>query len=156
MSESVTILLVEDNPDDAELTRRILSRAKVAASIITVHDGSEALDYFHGENVYAGRDTSIMPELVLLDLKMPRVGGIELLNEMRKQPDLKNIPAIVFTTSDEEKDVIGSYLSGARSFIQKPLDLPKLQTALDELGLDWLGKPEPKEYKRSRTPSRSE
>lgn len=130
MSIDKTVLIIEDDPDQAELARRAFFKINLS-HVYTVCDGAEALGFLSRCNK--------LPNLILLDLKMPRLGGFELLQEMRDNPRLSPIPVIVFTCSNEEMDIIESYLLGARSFIEKPLTTEKLYKAFAELELTWTG-----------------
>lgn len=132
------ILLVEDNQDDVDLTIRALKKNKVANEIVVLRDGEEALEYLFGKGKYAGRDTSVHPHLILLDLKMPKVGGIEVLKAIRAEPSMSLIPVVVLTTSDEERDIMDSYKLGANSYIRKPVDFNQFTEAIKQLGLYWL------------------
>ena len=132
------ILLVEDNPDDVILTKRALKDANIANEVIVARDGVEALEYLRGEGAPEGRDTSIMPEVILLDLKMPRMGGLELLKIIRSEEKTKLLPVVILTSSKEERDVIESYSLGANSYIQKPVDFDRFAVAVKQLGLYWL------------------
>lgn len=132
------ILLVEDNPDDEELTRLAFEESRVANELVVVRDGEEALEYLFGTGRYAARDMGVMPQLVLLDLKLPKVDGHEVLQRIRADPRTKYIPVVVMTTSSEESDLISSYDLGANSFIQKPVDFVSFGEAVRQLGLYWL------------------
>ena len=132
------ILLVEDNPDDVILTKRALKDAKIANEVIVARDGVEALEYLHGEGAHEGRDMSIKPEVILLDLKMPRMGGLELLKIIRSEESIKLLPVVILTSSKEERDVMKSYSLGANSYIQKPVDFDQFAAAVKQLGLYWL------------------
>ena len=132
------ILLVEDNPDDVILTKRALKDAKIANEVIVARDGVEALEYLRGEGAHEGRDTSIKPEVILLDLKMPRMGGLELLKIIRSEESTKLLPVVILTSSKEERDVMKSYSLGANSYIQKPVDFDQFTAAVKQLGLYWL------------------
>ena len=132
------ILLVEDNPDDVILTKRALKSNKIANEIILARDGVEALEYLRGEGVHEGRDTSIMPAVILLDIKMPRMDGLELLKIIRSEESTKLLPVVILTSSKEESDVMKSYRLGANSYIQKPVDFDQFVTAVKRLGLYWL------------------
>ena len=130
--------MVEDNPDDVILTKRALNDANIVNEVIIARDGVEALEYFRGEGAHEGRDTSIMPEVILLDLKMPRMGGLELLKIIRSEEKTKLLPVVILTSSKEERDVIESYSLGANSYIQKPVDFDQFTVAVKQLGLYWL------------------
>jgi two-component system response regulator len=133
-----TILLVEDNPDDVQLTIRALKKSKILNEVVVAHDGVEALDYLFGTGTYAGRDTKIMPQVVLLDLKMPRMDGLEVLQRIRQDERTKLQPVVVMTTSSEDQDRVESYNLGANSYIRKPLDFHQFAEGVRQLGIYWL------------------
>jgi CheY-like chemotaxis protein len=137
------ILLVEDNPDDEALAMRALNRHHIGNEIVVAHDGVEALDYLFGTGVYEGRDTSNKPAVVLLDLKLPRVDGLEVLRQLREDPRTRFLPVVVLTTSSEEGDVISSYSLGCNSYIRKPVDFVQFSEAIRQLGMYWLLMNEP-------------
>jgi two-component system response regulator len=132
------ILLVEDNADDIELTLRAFRTSKLANEIVIARDGAEALDYLFGTGTHAGRDTSAMPQLVLLDLKLPKIDGLEVLRRIRADPRTSLIPVVVLTSSDEERDVVESYQIGANSYVRKPVDFAQFLDAARQLELYWL------------------
>ena len=132
------ILLVEDNPDDVKLTLRALERERVGNHVQIAADGVEALDYLLGTGKFAGRDTSIMPQVILLDLKMPKMDGLEVLKRIRSDEKTKLLPVVILTTSSEDKDRIESYRLGANSYIRKPVDFAQFSAAVKQLGLYWL------------------
>jgi len=132
------ILLVEDNPNDMELTIRALKKNNIANDIHTVTDGAEALDYFFAKGNYSDRDILQNPKLVILDLKLPKVDGLEILRQIKQDERTKTIPVVVLTSSKEESDVVASYKLGANSFIVKPVDFEKFITTVKELGMYWL------------------
>jgi len=138
VTRSRTFLLVEDSPDDAELTIRAFEKSRLVNDVVLVRDGQEALDYLFGTGSYAGRDLSVMPELVLLDLKLPKLGGLEVLRRMRQDPRTRRQPVVVLTSSNEEQDIISSYDLGANSFVRKPVDFEQFLEAARQLGLYWL------------------
>jgi two-component system response regulator len=133
-----TILLVEDNPDDEELTVRALKKNNVSNSLVVARDGVEALDYLFGTGPYTGRDTATLPGLVLLDLKLPKIDGLEVLRRIRADERTRRMPVTVLTSSKEEQDVIKSYNLGANSYIRKPVDFDQFTEAVRQLGLYWL------------------
>ncbi len=135
---SKAILLVEDNPDDELFALRALRSNHIANDVIVARDGAEALDYLFGSGVYVGRDLNVMPELVLLDLKLPRVDGMEVLQRIRADERTKHLPVVILTSSDEEKDVGESYQWGANSYIRKPVDFNQFVEAVKFLRLYWL------------------
>jgi two-component system, response regulator len=138
MEQTVEILLVEDNPRDVDLTLRALKKRNLANNVHVVRDGQEALDFLFAEGVYAGRDTSLRPKVVLLDLKLPKVDGLEVLRHVKADSRTKSIPVVVLTSSREENDMVESYHLGVNSYIQKPVDFDKFLDCVQELGLYWL------------------
>ncbi|MBW4682128.1 MAG: response regulator [Microcoleus vaginatus WJT46-NPBG5] len=136
--ENKIILLVEDNPDDQVLTLRALRKSNIANEVIVVNDGVEALDYLFGTGTYAGRDTSFMPQLILLDLKLPKLDGLQVLQRLRAEKRTQLLPVVVLTTSREEQDIIKSYSLGANSYVRKPVDFTEFAQAVQQLGLYWL------------------
>ena len=132
------ILLVEDNLDDETLTLRALHKNKILNEIIVARDGAEALDFLFGTGVHAGRDTTIQPQLILLDLKLPKVDGLEVLKRLRADPRTALQPVAILTTSNEERDIVASYQLGANSYIRKPVDFDSFIEAVRQLGLYWL------------------
>jgi two-component system response regulator len=136
--ESRTILLVEDNPDDIELTLRALRKNNIANEVVVAHDGAEALDYLLGSGAHAGRDLSHMPALVLLDLKLPKVEGIEVLRRIRAHERTRLLPVVILTSSKEEQDLVNGYRFGANSYVRKPVDFTRFLEAARQLGLYWL------------------
>jgi len=133
-----TILLVEDNPDDVQLTLRALKKNNIMNEIIVAQDGVEALEYLFGTGKFSGRDMSIMPQMILLDLKMPRMDGLEVLLRIRADERTKLLPVVVLTTSNEDKDRVESYKLGANSYVRKPVDFNQFAEAVNQLGLYWL------------------
>lgn len=133
-----TILLVEDNPSDIALTKRAFEKGKIANNLVVVEDGQEALDYIFCENKYANRDKSQMPALVLLDLKLPKVDGLEVLKRIRAADKIKRLPIIILTSSREEQDVAASYDLGVNSYIRKPVNFYHFAESIKQLGLYWL------------------
>ena len=136
--QNKTILLVEDNPDDEALTLRALAKNNIMNDVIVAHDGIEALDYLFGTGLYEGRDTLSQPQLVLLDLKLPRIDGLEVLLRLRSDPRTQLLPVVILTSSKEDQDMIRSYSRGANSYIQKPVDFTQFTEAVRQLGLYWL------------------
>ena len=137
------ILLVEDNPDDVDLTLRALKRNNIANKVDVVTDGAEALEYLFCTGEYDGRDKSIMPAVILLDLGLPKVGGLEVLRRIRADERTNLLPVVILTSSKEEQDRISGYKLGANSYIQKPVDFDKFTEAVRQLGLYWLVLNEP-------------
>jgi len=138
MNTPLEILLVEDNPQDAELTIRALKKRHLANHLIHVSDGQEALDFLFGTGIYQGRDINHLPKVVLLDLKLPKLDGIEVLSQLRADPRTCLLPVVVLTSSREDRDVIDTYRLGANSYIVKPVDFEKFSEAVSNLGLYWL------------------
>ncbi len=136
--ESADILLVEDNPHDRELTLRALRKNNIVNPVLTVGDGAEALDFLFGTGAFAGRDTEQTPKVILLDLKLPKVDGLEVLEKVKSDERTKMIPVVVLTSSREENDVVDSYRLGVNSYIVKPVDFEKFAEAVANLGLYWL------------------
>ena len=132
------MLLVEDNPDDETLTLRALHKASVGNDVMVVHDGAEALDFLFGTGAHTGRDTSVMPQVVLLDLKLPKIDGLEVLRRVRADARTKLLPVVILTSSDEEKDRVRGYELGANSYVRKPVDFAQFADAVRQLGLYWL------------------
>lgn len=132
------ILLVEDNPRDEALTLRALKKNNIVNDVIVARDGVEALDYFFGTGAHADRDMTVMPQLVLLDLKLPKVDGLEVLRRMRADERTRRLPVVVFTSSSEEEDMIKSYDLGANSYVRKPVEFEEFLEATRQLGLYWL------------------
>ncbi|HMF75521.1 MAG TPA: response regulator [Bryobacteraceae bacterium] len=135
---SKTILLIEDNASDVELTKRALTRFHIANDMVVAEDGKEAIDYLWGEGAYIDRDLSELPTLTLLDLKLPKVSGLEVLRRIREDPRTRRLPVVIFTSSKEEQDIAAGYDLGINSYIQKPIDFKQFAEAIEQLGLYWL------------------
>jgi two-component system response regulator len=148
MIRSRIILLVEDNPNDTHLTLRAFERSAVLHEIVVARDGQEALDYLFASGSFADRDPQLMPDVVLLDLKLPRVDGLAVLRRIRTDERTRQLPVVVLTSSNEETDVIRSYELGANSFVQKPVDFTEFMNAAQQLGLYWLALNEPAPARR--------
>lgn len=136
--QSKAILLVEDNPDDEELTVRALRKNNLANDIFVARDGVEALDYLFGSGAHAGRDARLTPQVILLDLKLPKLDGLGVLRRIRADERTKFIPVVILTSSNEERDMIDSYGLGANSYVRKPVDFIQFTDAARQLGLYWL------------------
>ena len=137
MSEKV-ILLVEDNPDDEALTLRALRSNNIGNEVVVARDGVEALDYLFGTGKYAGRVTAELPQVVLLDLKLPKLNGLEVLKKVRNDPRTQFLPVVILTSSNEDQDLVEGYSSGANSYVRKPVDFNQFCEAVHQLGLYWL------------------
>jgi two-component system response regulator len=133
-----TILLVEDNPDDEELTLRALRKNNVLNEVAVARDGAEALDYLFCRGPYADRDLRVQPSMTLLDLKLPKIDGLEVLRQIRANPATQMLPVVILTSSKEEQDVVTGYRLGANSYIRKPVDFEQFVDAVRSLGLYWL------------------
>ena len=132
------ILLVEDNADDEELTRRALKKSNVSNPLVVVRDGAEALDYLFARGAFAGRDVEEIPQVILLDLKLPKIDGLEVLRQIRADARTKLFPVVILTSSTEEQDMLRGYGLGANSYIRKPVDFTQFVEAVRQLGLYWL------------------
>ena len=132
------ILLVEDNPDDVKLTLRALERSRIANEVVVVQDGVEAIEYLSGTGKFSGRNSDVLPQVVLLDLKMPRMDGLEFLQRIRAEEKTRLLPVVVLTTSSEDRDRIESYKLCANSYVRKPVDFNQFAEAVQNLGLYWL------------------
>jgi CheY-like chemotaxis protein len=138
MKSKKVILLAEDNPDDVALTLRALKKNNILNEVVVAQDGVEALDYLFGTGKFDGRDADIKPQVVLLDLKMPRLDGLEVLHRIRSDERTRLLPVVVLTTSSEDRDRVESYRLGANSYIRKPVDFNQFADAVQQLGLYWL------------------
>ena len=132
------ILLVEDNPNDEELTLRALRKANIANEVFVARDGQEALDFLFGTGKQAGREPMTMPAVILLDLKLPKLNGIDVLHRIRADPRTKLVPVVVLTSSSEDEDMMRSYQSGANSYVRKPIEFSAFAQAVTQLGMYWL------------------
>jgi two-component system response regulator len=137
MKEKV-ILLVEDNPDDEALALRALKKNNITNEVVVARDGAEALDYLLGAGSRAGNGTAVLPQVVLLDLKLPKVDGLEVLRRLRADPRTKLLPIVILTSSNEEQDLLKGYDFGANSYVRKPVDFGQFTEAVRQLGLYWL------------------
>ena len=142
MNEHV-ILLVEDNPDDIDLTIRAFQKSQIKNELIVTRDGVQALDFLFATGTYAGRSLRVMPEVILLDLKLPKIDGLQVLRRLRADERTRLLPVVVLTTSTEEQDIVQSYRLGANSYVRKPVDFDQFIAAIEQLGLYWLVLNEP-------------
>jgi two-component system response regulator len=142
------ILLVEDNPDDEALTLRALKKNNIMNEVVVARDGVEALDYLFATGKYSGRDTGVVPQLILLDLKLPKVDGLEVLRRLRAETRTRFLPVVILTSSREEKDMVEGYSLGANSYVRKPVDFAQFSEAVGQLGLYWLVLNEPPPHAR--------
>ena len=138
MTRSQLILLVEDNPDDVALTVRAFAKNKIANELVVTTDGEEALEYLFATGRHASRDASVMPEVILLDLKLPKLDGLEVLRRLRADDRTRRLPVVILTSSNEEQDIVRGYDLGANSYVRKPVDFAQFVTAAQQLGLYWL------------------
>jgi two-component system response regulator len=146
--ENKLILLVEDNADDVALTFRALKKNNIRNQLVVAHDGAEALDYLFGTGQYSGRDLNLMPQVVLLDLNLPKIDGLEVLRRLRADERTKLMPVVILTSSDEEQDRFKGYNLGANSYVRKPVDFNQFIEAIRQLGLYWLILNEPPPVRR--------
>lgn len=137
-TEAATILIVEDNPDDEAMILRALRKNHVGNGIAVVRDGAEALDYLFAGGAHAGRDAGALPQVVLLDLRLPKVDGMQVLRRIREDERTRRLPVVVFTSSDEERDIVESYEQGVNSYVRKPVDFREFLEAVRDVGLYWL------------------
>ena len=144
--DQTTILLIEDNPDDVELTLHAFQKNNMANEVVVATDGAEGLDYLFGTGKYAGRDADEPPALILLDLQLPKIGGLEVLRKVREDERTKRVPVVIMTTSDEEEDIVNGYNGGANSYLRKPVDFGEFMNAVKQLEMYWmvLNTPPPK------------
>lgn len=136
--DNKVILLVEDSPRDEALTLRALRKSNIVNEVVVAHDGIEALDYLFGTRTHADGETPGIPQLILLDLKLPKVDGLQVLRKIREDQRTKRLPVVIFTSSSEEEDMIKSYNLGANSYVRKPVDFERFLDAARQLGLYWL------------------
>jgi CheY-like chemotaxis protein len=138
MKDNKPILLIEDNPDDETLTLRALKRNNIKNEVVVARNGAEALDYLFGTGPYAGRDLTVMPQVILMDLKLPKIDGLEVLRRLRANKLTRLLPVVILTSSNEEQDRVNGYLLGANSYVRKPIDFGQFVEAVRQLGLYWL------------------
>lgn len=143
MIEEKVIMLVEDNPNDVALSLRALKKHNIRNEVVVVHDGADALDYLFARGIHARRDPAALPAVVLLDLKLPKVDGIEVLQQIRANEGMKFLPVVILTSSSEERDRLEGYSSGCNSYVRKPVDFNQFAEAVRQLGLYWLVLNEP-------------
>jgi two-component system response regulator len=136
--EKKYILLIEDNPDDIDLTIRALKKNNLKNETVVVRDGAEALDYLFGTGTHANRDITTMPAVILLDLKLPKISGLEVLHRLKTNKTTRPLPVVILTTSQEENDILTSYKLGANSYVRKPVDFTEFSRVVKQLGLYWL------------------
>lgn len=138
MMDNKVIFLVEDNPDDEALTLRALKKNNIGNRVVVAHDGVEALDFLLGRGSHSGGDLNVMPQVILLDLKLPKVDGLEVLRQLRANERTKYLPVVILTSSNEEQDLLKGYGLGANSYVRKPVDFNQFSDAVRQLGLYWL------------------
>jgi two-component system response regulator len=143
MNSDKVILLIEDNPSDIALTRRAVDKARIANRLVVAEDGEEALEYLWGTGRFAGRDSSELPALTLLDLKLPRIPGLEILRRIRADTRTRRLPVVILTSSREDQDLAAGYELGVNSYIRKPVDFTQFAHCVEQLGLYWLVLNEP-------------
>ncbi len=144
--DQTTILLIEDNPDDVELTLHAFKKNNMANDVVVATNGAEGLDYLFGTGKYGGRDPEESPALILLDLQLPKIGGLEVLRKLREDERTKRVPVVIMTTSDEEEDIVNGYNGGANSYLRKPVDFTEFMNSVKQLEMYWmvLNTPPPK------------
>ena len=145
-SREIEIVLVEDNPNDAELAIRALKDYNLANKLMWLKDGVEALDFIFAQGQYSDQSIEDVPKVVLLDLKLPRIGGLEVLEKVKSDTRTKSIPVVVLTSSSEERDIIASYNLGVNSYVIKPVDFDKFVDAIKEVGLYWMSLNQPRQH----------
>ena len=138
MIREEAILLDEDDPDDRELTRRVLKKNNLCNELVVAHDGEQALDYLFGTGAYEGRDTSVTPQVILLDLGLPKMSGFEVLERIRSDERTSRLPVVILTSSAEEQACVESYIRGANSCVRKPVDFLEFHAAVQQLGMYWM------------------
>ena len=136
--ETIFFLLVEDNPDDELFTRRTLKKSNVCNQLVVAHDGAEALDYLFCTGTHEGRDSGTMPQVILLDLDLPKIDGLEVLKRIRSDERTRRLPTVIFTSSEDQEDLVAGYGFGANSYVRKPLDFVQFRAAVQELGMYWM------------------
>jgi two-component system, response regulator len=136
--DQAIVLLVEDNPDDELLTRRTLNKSNVCNEVVVARDGAEALDYLFGTGTYNGRDSGVMPQVVLLDLDLPKIDGLEVLMRIRSDERTRRLPTVILTSSEDQQDLVEGYGLGANGYVRKPLDMAQFRAAVGQLGLHWV------------------
>ena len=137
MSDGI-ILLVEDNPDDVALTLRALKKSAIANELVVAHDGVQALDYLFGTGTYAGRNPAVPPALILLDLKLPKIDGLEVLRRLRADERTRFVSVVILTSSKEQRDIVEGYKLGVNAYVQKPVDFEQFSSVIEQVGMFWL------------------